>query len=516
MDDSSFSKIRSFFWPIHKHELSRFVPMLLLFFLVSFNYHILKILKDALIITAPNSGAEVIPFLKVWAVLPSAIILTFLFTKLSSKFNREKIFYVMIGIFLSFFALFIFILYPNSDHFNLNSFANNLTAILPKGFNGFIAIIKYWHFSLFYIMAEAWSTIILSLLLWVFVVDVLSIDQAKRYYAFFGTFRNLAGILSGFLGQYLAKKALCDDLSINYLAKIFGCKTAWDQSLLIFIAMILVCGILIICIYRYLHLYFYPTRYLIGGNIENKGKQQITFKESISFALRSKYVLYIALIVLSYNLIINLTEVLWKSQIKELFPTSSEYTAYTSKITYLTGILATFSSFFVSGNLIRRLGWKITALVTPAVLLTTGLGFFYFLFLKRYAQFANIAVSFLGISPLVLAVFFGSLLEICSRSLKYTIFDDTKEMAFIPLTPSEKLQGKSAIDGIGSRLGKSGASFLMQLLFMAFSTPMGASPYIFVIMLLVMPVWIVSINRLAKQFEEKSAIKPKELERTLS
>ena len=186
MDDSGFSKLRSLFWPIHRHELSKFVPMLILFFLVSFNYHILKILKDTLIITAPNSGAEVIPFLKLWAILPSAILLTLLFTKLSSRFNREQIFYVMTSIFLGFFILFIFVLYPNAETYNLTATANNLAAKLPSGFKGFIAIIRYWHFSLFYIMAEAWSTIMLSLLLWVFVVDVLSIAQAKRYYAFFG------------------------------------------------------------------------------------------------------------------------------------------------------------------------------------------------------------------------------------------------------------------------------------------------------------------------------------------
>lgn len=515
MDDTSFGKIRSFLWPIRRHELGRFVPMLILFFLVSFNYHILRILKDALIITAPNSGAEVIPFLKVWAVLPSAIILTFLFTKLSSKFNREKIFYVMISIFLVFFALFIFVLYPNSDKFILNSFSNDLSILLPKGFKGFIAIIRYWHFSLFYIMAEAWSTIMLSLLLWVFVVDVLSIDQAKRYYAFFGTFRNLAGVLSGLLGEYLAEKAISQDTSICYLSKFFGCKTQWDQSLLVLISLILVCGFLIIFIYRYLHVYYFPTRYLMGGDIQNKGKQKISFRESIAFVWKSKYVLYIALIVLSYNLVINLTEVLWKAQMKELFPTSSAFTAYTSKVTYLTGILATLSSFFISGNLIRRLGWKITALVTPAVLMLSGLGFFYFVFLKRYADYSNTAVLFFGLSPLVLAVFFGSVFEICSRALKYTIFDDTKEMAFIPLSPSEKLKGKSAIDGIGSRLGKSGGSFLMQLLFMAFSTPMGASPYLFLIMILMMPIWVVSINRLSKEFEEKSTVKP-ELETTIS
>lgn len=505
---SDFSKIRSLFWPIRRHELSRFLPMMLLFFLIAFNYHIFKILKDTLIVTAPQSGAEAIPFLKVWAILPSAILLTFLFTKLSSRMNRENIFYVIMSLFLGFFALFIFVIYPNIELFNLNSTADMLATKLPSGFKGFISIIRYWHFSFFYIMAESWSTIMLSLLLWIFVIDVLSIDQAKRYYAFFGVARNSAGIVAGFLGQYLAAQALSTNTSIHFVAKFCGAKTPWDQTLLIFISTALICGLAIMLLYRYLHVYLYPKRYLLGGNVNQKGKQKISFIKSILYAVKSKYVLYIALLVLCYNILINLVEVLWKSQIKELYPTSSAFTAFTSKITYIIGIVAVLSSFFISGNLIRRLGWRITALVTPFALIISGFGFFYFIFMKKYAESANVAITLFGLSPLVLAVLFGAIQDVFSRSLKYTVFDDTKEMAFIPLSSEEKLQGKSAIDGIGSRLGKSGSSLIMQILFLFFATPMGASPYIFGIIILIFPVWIIAINRLSKQFEEKTLQKP--------
>ena len=515
---SDFGKIRSFFWPIRKAELSRFVPMMLLFFLVAFNYHIFKILKDTLIITAPHSGAEAIPFLKVWAILPSAIFLTFLFTKLSSKFNRENIFYVIMCVFLTFFAFFIFVIYPNIEFFNLNSTANILDSHLPVGFKGFVSIVRYWHFSLFYIMAEAWSTIMLSLLLWIFIVDVLSIGQAKRYYAFLGVSRNSAGIVCGFLGQYLAAKAMSSDVSIHNLARYCGAKTPWDQTLLIFILIALVSGLAIMIIYRYLHVSQYPQRYLLGGDIKKGGKQKISFVKSLLYTVKSKYVLYIALMVLCYNILINLVEVLWKSQVKELYPTSSAFTAFTSKITLITGAIAVISSFFISGNLIRRLGWKITALVTPFALIFSGFGFFYFIFIKKYAESANLAITIFGLSPLVLAVIFGSVQEIFSRSLKYTVFDDTKEMAFIPLSPEEKLQGKSAIDGIGSRLGKSGSSLIMQILFMVFVTPMGASPVTFGVIILIFLVWIIAINRLSKKFEEKTlaTTAEKELESTPS
>ena len=69
-----FGKVRSFLWPIHNFELKKLIPMILLFFFILFNYTILRDTKDSLIVTAPGSGAEAIPFLKVWGVLPSAVL----------------------------------------------------------------------------------------------------------------------------------------------------------------------------------------------------------------------------------------------------------------------------------------------------------------------------------------------------------------------------------------------------------------------------------------------------------
>ena len=100
-----FGKWRSFFWPVHDWELKKFLPMLFMFFLIAFNYNLLRSYKDSLVITANHSGAEIIPFIKVWAVLPSAILLTFIYTRISNAFDREKVFYITISIFLVFFSI---------------------------------------------------------------------------------------------------------------------------------------------------------------------------------------------------------------------------------------------------------------------------------------------------------------------------------------------------------------------------------------------------------------------------
>lgn len=50
--------------PIRK-TIKKLLPLGLMLFCILFNYTILRDTKDVLVVTAPNSGAEIIPFLKV-------------------------------------------------------------------------------------------------------------------------------------------------------------------------------------------------------------------------------------------------------------------------------------------------------------------------------------------------------------------------------------------------------------------------------------------------------------------
>ena len=81
-DSSEFKGIRAILWPIHKEELKKFLPMALMMFSILFNYSLLRINKDSLVVTA--AGAEVISALKLWAVLPSAMIFMVVYAKLAN------------------------------------------------------------------------------------------------------------------------------------------------------------------------------------------------------------------------------------------------------------------------------------------------------------------------------------------------------------------------------------------------------------------------------------------------
>lgn len=494
-----FSAWRRYLWPVHYHELKKLIPMLCIFFFIAFDYNVLRTLKDSLLITAKSSGAEVIPFVKVWAMFPGAVFMTFLYAWLSNRFSSEKVFYIVFSIFLSYFFIFTFILYPIRDTIHPHELADSLQKILPTGAQGFVAMIRYWSFTLFYVMSELWGNIILFVLFWGFANQVTRLNEAKRFYGLFGVGANFSGIIAG-----QASVFCCNYTKAGGYIPIGA--DAWHQSLVMIVSLVLFAGIMTLILFRWMNKvvltdprYYDPTRVKSEGEVKGK----LSLKQSFSVLLRSKYLLYIALIVISYNLVINLTEVLWKHQVTELYPNPTDYTLYMNHIVSIIGLVATITSLFVSGNAIRKCGWTFTALITPAILFITSIGFFGFFFLKSLAPEAVIAL--LGTTPLVVVVFFGSAQNILSRGAKYSVFDATKEMSFVPLCPETKLIGKAAIDGVCSRLGKSGGSIVHQSLLLFFSTLTLSAPYVAAVLLGVILIWMLAVRLLGKQFAELTA-----------
>ncbi len=471
--------------------------MLVIFFLVGFSYNLLRSTKDALVVTAPASGAEAIPFIKVWAILPMALLFTFILTRVSNKVSREKVFYYMMSIFIVFFTLFTLVLYPNRDFLHPHELADKIQAYLPLGCRGLIAVFRNWTLTAFYVMSEMWSTIIMTILAWGFANEVTSVNGAKRFYGLLGIAINLSSIAAGLVAANLSKHIY------NPLMP-FGAD-GWDQSIFLINSIIILSGILTIICFRYIHNIGHGYNSPTYKQHHEETPIKMGMRKNFSYLAKSKYLICIAIIVVTYNISINLIEVIWKDQIKQLYPNPSDFNAYMGTVMYWMGILAAIVSVFVS-TVIRKLSWTKSALISPLILLSTGIAFFSFLLFKD-TSFASIAVLF-GATPLALGVFFGSLQNCFARASKYTLFDATKEMAFIPLSKESKLKGKAAIDGVGSRLGKSGGSIIHQGLLLSFGTIALSTPYAAVILSGVIVAWTFAVKSLGKQFHQLTSTDP--------
>ena len=192
-------------------------------------------------------------------------------------------------------------------------------------------------------------------------------------------------------------------------------------------------------------------------------------------------------------------EIIWKDQICLLYPNPTDFNAYMGKVLTAIGITSTFVGLFLCGNMIRRVGWTISALITPVALLITGIFFFGVLFFKDSPALVS-WTTMLGLTPLAIGVLFGTIQNVLSRACKYTLFDVTKEISFIPLSSECKLKGKAAIDGVGSRLGKTGGSIVHGGLLMFFGSVSLSTPFVGVFLLLVVFGWIIAAQSLGRQF----------------
>lgn len=484
---AEFGKLRSFFWPVHAFELKKLLPMLLMFFFINFNYTILRDTKDTLVVTA--SGPETILFLKTWGVAPCAVIFLLIYAKLSNILSKEALFYSAIAPFLAFFALFVLFLYPNREMLHPNVSADYLQSLVPVGLHGLVSVYRNWTYSLFYILAELWGSAVLSLMFWGFANDITRVTESKRFYTLFGLGANVAMLISGPAIMYFSdvRKYLPPDVD------------AWQYTLNYLVAMVVLAGLAVIAIYWWINRNVLTDTRFYDPNEEKKLKKEkpkMSMTESFAYLAKSKYILCIAILVIAYGICINLVEVTWKGQVKLQYPNPNDFSAFMGKFSFFTGAM-TIIMLFVGGYIIRKKGWGFGAMVTPVVLLATGSLFFAFVIFRD-----NLSgmIAMLGTTPVMLAVIFGMMQNIMSKSTKYSLFDPTKEMSYIPLDQESKVKGKAAIDVVGARLGKSGGAFIQQGLVIFFGSIAAITPYVAGAMLLTMIAWMTAVRVLNKQF----------------
>ena len=110
----------------------------------------------------------------------------------------------------------------------------------------------------------------------------------------------------------------------------------------------------------------------------------------------------------------------------------------------------------------------------------------------------------MAFDPTIFILYLGGMHFCATKGTKYSLFDATKEMAYLGLNQEDKTSGKAVIDGVASRFGKSGGSFIMFALFALVGNDISlATPYIFVIVMLISFLWLLAVVNLGKMFSSE-------------
>jgi AAA family ATP:ADP antiporter len=210
------------------------------------------------------------------------------------------------------------------------------------------------------------------------------------------------------------------------------------------------------------------------------------------------------ILVLSYGISINIVEGVWKSKINELYTTPESYTAYMGTFQAYQGVAAIFF-MIIGSNILRKLSWSAAAIFTPMMILITGIAFFSFTIFGN--TFGLKVAAFFGTGPLQLAVIIGMAQNVLSKATKYSLFDSTKEMAYIPLDDELKTKGKAAVDVIGGRFGKAGGGIIQSTFFMLFPyySFAEATPFFAIMFFIMVIAWIFAAKALGVRYYQKIA-----------
>jgi ATP:ADP antiporter, AAA family len=107
----------------------------------------------------------------------------------------------------------------------------------------------------------------------------------------------------------------------------------------------------------------------------------------------------------------------------------------------------------------------------------------------------------------------GAAMYVITRSAKFSLFKPAEEMVYLSLDARARLNGKAAVDVLGTQLGKSGGSVLQQaLLILTAGSAMHSLPCMFVVFLYVVIQWGGSVDDLSRLVPSHTSLDSLDLE----
>lgn len=398
--------------------------------------------------------------------------------------DSRRVFYVFIAFFLGYFALFAYVLFPKLDSFLFSEeWLVASVASYPR-FKWFFHIFRKWPYATFYVISELWGSTMVSLFFWQLANQVTSPSEAKRHYSMFGLLGNVGLVCTSFL--------------LNAAIKAEG--SNYDLIFGFVIASTALIGFL----YAFIQYSVEKDPELVAGVVggKKKSKEKLSIWQSIKVVFSSKYLGLLALLLIAYGVSNILIENVWKDRVKALYPSKEEYANFMGNYQFYLG---TMSMFFmlVGSNILRLFSWTTAAMLTPAMFAITATLFFMFILGSQGGEAAMLTSWMTVSAALYWAVMIGAVQNVLSKATKYSLFDSTQKMAYMPLDEELKTKGMSAVEVIGGRFGKMGGGVINSSLLMLFpgATIISLTPTLGILCGVIVLIWVMAVMSLGTEYE---------------
>jgi len=510
-----FGKYRGFFWPIYNFELAKLLPMCMLFFCSLYVYVGQRDIKDSMLVGGPRDdgflmGNVANSWTKLLGVLPFALISSSVVLKLLQKYELVFVSYIMILGFTGYFLINAFFIYPYREKLHIGALINWFGKIENKTAQeyalGILGILAWWPTSLHYIASELWGTITLSFCCWGYINLITKKKDASRWYPCIA--------LPAQFAQFLAGKTV-DSMFAGAKSKLW----TYESALIWLNFTNLLFGLLFCACFWWLKNFVLTWPRFNSALNAPKKKKKIGTCAALKFAFTNPHALCICGLVFFYGMVNAIQEITYK----DLFSAQYDFdkasmAAFKAKETmYVAGATA-ISMLFIGSNMLKLFGWLTTAWGLPVVMAAVGIPFYICTMsvavAKESINWEKGVIGETGTDTKAAwgIVWLGFALIVLVKSLKYSLFDPTKEMAYLPLSKNEKNNAKAVVDIIGARGGKSFGSLFNVIVASSLGGVKGYENRFviaaFVICMIGLGMWFVAaffLDRHIKNRERKNA-----------
>ncbi|MCP3659244.1 MAG: hypothetical protein GY830_02580 [Bacteroidetes bacterium] len=463
----------------HRYEkISFYISMSFLMFIILFLSNILKVLKDSLMIT--NIGIESLGHIRIFIQLPLSFLIIYIFSFFKKRVHQTRIFKIII----IFYAIFIFvfgnILYPYRSIFFLSEDLKfKILQVLPQA-NRILNIIDNWPITMYYFLADLWPLLIYVNCFWELSNRITSSKEAIKIYPLYNIIGQSNIIITSIVIYNLTSN------SIENFISSFGL-----ELVQVFSNIALCIIILILLIYHFITLKYRDQDY---SRVSTEINRITKYKQIFKIIINNKLILSTFINNLIYFATVCIIETLWFHFIKIHYNgVLRSLISFKSKVLFITGI-STIVCSILNKIILKRAGWNFVSSILPYTML----------FLSFCVLIVNVTTDATNY-PILLII---TIISIASKGLKYTFFDTTKEMAYIPLDKESKFYGKISSDTLAPNVGKVLGN-IFQITFFTIYWNLESSKiiiYLIFILILLNTFWVynlknfkISYNKVLKQ-----------------
>ena len=387
-----------------------------LMFLATLSYNIVRSMKEDVLINLPGLSASYIPVVNLFVVLPLSFLLGGVYMNRLKRHHTAHAFHCLCFCLIGYQTLYTWLL---SSHIDLltppDHLGQDVLLLRP-----FIQLIKSWPGILYYASCELWGNFSLLVLFWQLANDNYTTEQAKTAYPLFLMISSFGIFCASFLVKYIHQTP-------HHLT------SSW---LIMVVIVALMMGIV--------------SSLKQSSRKMKEHTHTSTWLDDMKDLLSRPNIMHLALSIIIFYTLTNILEVTVKEMVGK-----TQYLSFMSHYLFYQGITLMITNL-IGFRILRLLGWSIASMITPfTCILTTNIFLFYRCGLLS-SPFEMTAEH---------TMYYGIVAVIIVQTAKYSFFDATKEMFYIPMSVELRSKGKTLVDGVGTRVGKSAYGIVQFALF---------------------------------------------------